>query len=202
MPVTDVTALALNRLGWKITDGASWNRAIEDFQRGYALPGQPALLVDGKAGPKTRRAVVLSDERRKAGQGTASEHFSYAEWRCSCGGRLAGCRLVVVQRDLLIGLEGYRAAYSPGGVEVVSGYRCPAQNAAVGGATDSQHLYGGAADVTYAATDIAVRRLRRFSGIGRARSTHKVRHVDVRHVTGHNRSGGTPDAPTTWDYAA
>lgn len=199
--MTDMTVLRLNRLGWRVTSGDSFGRAIADFQRGYALPGQPALLVDGKAGSKTRAAIALSDTRRAKGQPTASAHFSFAEWRCQCGGRYAGCRLIVVHRALLIGLEALRAANYPNGMSVASGYRCPIHNAKAGGATNSQHLFGAACDVAYAASDLAVKRLRRFSGIGRSASTHKVRHVDVRHLSGHNTTGGTPDQPTIWNYA-
>lgn len=194
----DVRA-ALTALGWNSDDDLS--RAISDYQRGCALPGRPALLVDGKAGPKTQAALRMSLARLRAGQGTASEHFSYSEFRCRCGGRYARCATVRVHRDLLIGLETYRAAVRRA-VTVVSGYRCPQRNAEVGGATSSQHVYGAAADVEYAASDVAVRRLRRFSGIGRSAKTRKVRHVDVRHVSGNNTTGGTPDRPTIWNYAA
>ena len=42
-------------------------------------------------------------------------------------------------------LEPLRQALGP--VRVSSGYRCPALNAAIGGARDSQHLTGHAADI-------------------------------------------------------
>jgi zinc D-Ala-D-Ala carboxypeptidase len=200
MATTEVSA-QLVKLGWNPKDAVQLRLAVEAFQQGYALPGQPALLVDGKAGPKTRAAITRSVLRLQRGEPTASAHFSFSEWRCRCGGRYAGCRVILVHRELLVGLEDLRAQHYPSGLSIVSGYRCPIRNAKVGGATDSQHLYGGASDVEYAVSDVAVKRLRRFSGIGRSASTHKVRHVDVRHLTGHNSTHGTPARPTIWNYA-
>lgn len=188
----------LKALGWLCRNADELHRAIEDFQRGWFL-GDP-LAVDGNPGPNTQRALTISLDRLKGGQGTASAHFSYREWRCGCGGSRNGCRVIVVHRPLLADLEVYRAQLGHG-VTIASGYRCPLHNADVGGAKDSQHLYGGAADVAYDLSDVTVAKLRRFSGIGRSEKTHLVRHVDVRHLTGHNSTGGTPDRPTIWNYA-
>lgn len=187
---------ALIYLGWRIRDEADLARAAEDFQRGFALPGMDALLVDGKLGPKTRLAIQASYDRGKKGQPTASEFFSYGEFACQCRGKYTDCRRIRVHRELLLGLNGYRRAAGP--TEIVSGYRCVRHNAAVGGASSSQHVYGAAADLAYKLRVKAVARLRRFAGIG-----HKgdlVRHVDVRHVSGNNTTGGTPDRPTLWRY--
>jgi zinc D-Ala-D-Ala carboxypeptidase len=199
--MTDASVQAIVRLGFRVTDGASWKRAVEDFQRGYALPGRPALHVDGVAGKVTRAAIAECDARRKAGHPTASKWFSFTDFRCKCGGRYARCHVVLVHRDLLVGLDRYRDSVGKP-VKVVSGYRCPTHNAKVGGATSSQHLYGAAADLEYLVSTTVMRRLRRFSGIGQSASSRKVRHVDVRHLSGHNTTGGTPDRPTVWNYAS
>lgn len=198
MTPADVPA-ALKRLGWRIRDDRDLARAAADFQRGYALPGRPALLVDGKAGPKTRTELAQSLARLNAGQPTASRSFSYAEFGCGCRGRYPDCARIRVHRELLLGLEEYRDA-AGGPVAVVSGYRCDRHNAAVGGASSSQHLYGAAVDLRYQLKVAAVERLRAFSGIG-----HKgglVRHVDVRHVSGNNTTAGTPARPTKWKYGS
>lgn len=194
--MTDTTAADLKRLGWKPNSPEALTRAITDYQRGFALPGRPALLVDGKAGPRTQAAIALSLANLKAGKPTASRWFSFSEFRCKCGGKSDGCAVVRVHRALLIGLDQYRTAHGP--TTIVSGYRCPARNQKVGGASVSQHVYGAAADIALKAPVKVVQRLRRFSGIG-----HKgglVRHVDVRHVSGNNTTGGTPDRPTMWKY--
>lgn len=186
---------ALREMGWAGVDVAV---DVADFQRGWNLG--PALLVDGKNGPKTREAIRTSLRNRRSGKPDASASFSYDEFACGCGGTLRGCRRIRVHRDLLVDLEEYRRTLGRP-VRIVSGYRCPLHNVRVGGATASQHLWGAAADVEYALPWRVVARLRLFSGIGRSKRTGKVRHVDVRHVSGHN-NGGTPSRPVIWDYAA
>lgn len=186
---------ALRTFGWA---GANLAADLAEFQRAWNLG--PALAVDGKNGPRTREAIRLSLRRHLAGQPDASAHFSFDEFACRCAGRLPGCRRIVVQRALLQALERYRQL--AGAVAVLSGYRCPAHNQAVGGATSSQHLYGSAADISYRRSWRDVAALRVFGGIGRSKRSGLVRHVDVRQVSGHNTTGATPDHPTVWDYAA
>lgn len=190
---------ALRRLGWRIRNDAELKAATVEFQRAYNLG--PALHIDGSNGPQTRVAIRASLAALKAGRPTASAHFSFAEFTCGCRGRYPECRRIRLHRGLLVGLEVYRAKVGHS-IQVASGYRCPRHNAAVGGATSSQHLYGAACDVNYALSDAAVAKLRAFSGIGRSKKTGLVRHVDVRHLSGNNTTGGTPDRPTRWIYAA
>ena len=77
--------------------------------------------------------------------GYASEHFKFSEFRCKCCGELHpdGDK---PPETLLNYLEDIRAAFGAP-VHINSGYRCPAHNAAVGGATSSQHMAGTAADI-------------------------------------------------------
>lgn len=194
----------LHGLGWtkaELSHDGHYHQALEDFQRGWA--NGPALLVDGKHGKLTDAALREATERKHAGEGTASPHFSYAEWQCHCGGKYKTCRRVVVWRELLKGLEELRGEFYPGGLSPVSGYRCESYNDIDvyhgRGGTGSQHIYGDACDLppTVAYHDVA--RLRRFSGIGIVRATGKVAHVDVRHIAGHN-NGGYPSAPMIWYY--
>lgn len=186
----------LKTLGWKCRNPAEVDRALRDFQRGWNLG--PALLVDGKNGPLTRTALRTSLNRRKAGKPDASEHFDFREFACKCGGRRAGCAVIRVHRELLGSLEDYRAFAGP--TEIVSGYRCPAHNASVGGASSSQHVYGSAADVRPVLKTLTVARRRVFAGIGYQGSTGLVRHVDRRDVSGNNPTCGTLARPTTWRY--
>lgn len=71
-----------------------------------------------------------------------SEHFSDREFRCKCG----KCTLPEISKELLEVLERVRAEFK-GKVVITSGYRCVAHNAVVGGATNSQHCLGIAADI-------------------------------------------------------
>jgi hypothetical protein len=186
-------AAALVDLGWRNTPT---DAALVELQRALGL------RPDGVNGPLTREAVRRSLRQHKAGKPSASLWFSFDEFACGCGGHLPGCRGIVVQPELLHRLDYYRSEGVRGPVVIVSGYRCPMHNKRVGGAPLSQHLYGAAADVNYRLSWRKVRALRLFAGIGRSRRTGKVRHVDVRDVSGHNTTGGTPAAPTVWDYAA
>ena len=70
-----------------------------------------------------------------------SEHFSESEFACHhCGEVKANPRLIELLEEL---------RYNTGGLplEINSGYRCPYWNEHEGGASNSQHLYGNAADV-------------------------------------------------------
>lgn len=68
-------------------------------------------------------------------------------------------------------------------IHVSCGYRCPEHNAAVGGVSNSQHIYGNAADIY--TDDLSVDSLADaaaavgFDGIGRYYDSQFV-HVDVR----------------------
>ncbi len=155
-----------------------------DFQRGFAFYD---LLVDGAAGPQTWRALQTSVDKT----GRASDHFWFREFKSKGNG------WIKVHRALLRGLEVYRQRYGP--TKIVSGYRDPLYNRRVGGATNSQHLYGNASDLPEIASINAVRNLGVFSGIGYVHSTGRVAHVDVRHM-GPNTTGGTPSNPTVWVY--
>lgn len=188
---------ALKTLGWKCRTDDEVDRALRDFQRGWNL-GDP-LTVDGKNGPLTRTALRFSLARRKAGKPDASPHFSFRDFACKCGGRRTGCAVIRVHRELLESLEALRPLQGP--TQVVSGYRCPAHNQAVGGASTSQHLFGSACDITPRLKTSAVTRLRRFAGIGYQGSTGLVRHVDRRDCSGTNPTHGTVGQPTTWRYS-
>lgn len=87
------------------------------------------------------------------GQGQLSEHFSFAELTVTAHvsllekNRFEAAAFVPALAELCaILLEPLRRRFGP--VRVLSGYRCPALNAAVGGAANSQHLRGEAADIT------------------------------------------------------
>lgn len=180
----------LKALGFRITKGSTYSTAVRGFQAGWN--NGTALKVDGLMGPATSTALRKADTLRKGGKPTASKSFGYKEFQCKCGGKYSACRGVLVQRKLLAALEKYRAKY--GSTTIVSGYRCKGHNSAVDGATQSQHLTGTAADIPYKATASQVKSLGVFTGIGKSRSTQKVRHVDVR--------TGKSGTPTVWNYAS
>jgi hypothetical protein len=177
----------LESMGFRVRSNAEFKAVIRTFQAGYNAG--PWLTIDGICGPATSAALA---------QGRASAHFKWAEFKCTCGGRYSDCRRIRVSRDLLASLEKYRTRVGRS-VTVVSGYRCPGRNAEVGGASDSQHLYGFACDVKDRLSREAVKDLHALAGIGRDRVTGQVEHLDRRDKSGHN-NGGTLDVPMEWTY--
>jgi len=71
-----------------------------------------------------------------------SEHFSEKEFQCHCG----KCTMPTISQELLDVLEQLRSEFSAT-IAITSGYRCPDHNKTVGGAKDSQHCHGIAADI-------------------------------------------------------
>lgn len=177
-------------------------QTVKSFQEAWNL--DDALVVDGVIGPKTTAAMNESLSRHRAGETDISTHFSASEFHCHCGGKLAGCKLVIIRHELLVNLEKLRAAYGRP-VVLLDGYRCPKHNAQVSGsATDSQHMYGNAVDPDdLDMTRDQVRALHLFSGIGSKRANpHLVKHVDVRHADKtHNTTKSTVTSPALWYYA-
>lgn len=180
-------------------DNASrtYSTAVAGFQTGWNL-GAP-LVADGKFGPLTSNALALSYARLRKGLPTMSANFSYTEFRCKCGGRYANCRRIWEIRAHIRRLEALRSKNGP--VRIVSGCRCPSYNHAVGGASSSQHQFGGASDIAGQRSVTWMRNQRLFAGIGYNNSSKLVVHVDSRDVAGHNTTGGTPARPTTWVYS-
>jgi zinc D-Ala-D-Ala carboxypeptidase len=181
---------SLASLGWPIAVDGSYGpttfQAVKDFQLGFSPYD---LLVDGHAGPQTWQALNTS----LYFGGACGDGFLFREWKSKGNG------WIKVHRHLVRCLVEYKKRY--GKPTIVSGYRDPLRNRQIGGASNSQHLYGNAADIPGVASINAVRNLGLFSGIGYRASDGKVVHVDVREA-GPNTTGGTSRNPTVWRYAS
>lgn len=70
-----------------------------------------------------------------------SQHFIRREFECQCG-----CGTDTVDAELLFILDDLRSLLGVP-VTITSGYRCEIHNKDVGGANNSQHLIGKAADI-------------------------------------------------------
>lgn len=117
-----------------------------------------------------------------------SEHFSHDELRCP------HCGVNLCTRLLLMALEQLRGTVGRP-VIVTSAYRCTAHNRAVGGALNSKHILGEAADVrvkgvTGAQLETAALACELITAIGRSDTANYI-HIDVRKV-----------APVRWCYDA
>ncbi len=135
-PVGQITA-------WVFANG------VAGFQEAFAWWN---LTADGDAGPMTARAVmhVVNND------GRLSPHFSIAEFACK------HCGQVKAWRPTLESLESEREILGRG-INIISGYRCPEHNERVGGARNSQHLYGKAGDKN---TLVSSSEAAGFTGIG------------------------------------
>ena len=108
-----------------------------------------------------------------------SPHFRLGEFACK-----DGSDKVLVDDDLVFLLEQIREA-AGGAVTINSAYRSPAHNAAVGGVSSSQHLYGRAADIVVDGASpllvgqIAEYYLDQWGGIGVYQT---FTHVDTRSI--------------------
>ncbi len=165
----------LNANGFPTSDKGGYTEAVKRFQTAYCGPGG-WLAIDGVVGPKTEAVLRFLPK--------LSTHFQVSELACKHCGRC------YVHRELLSALEKLREKYGRP-ITLLSGYRCPTHNKAVGGASDSQHVHGRAVDpVTMIPFDY-VRKINRFSGIG-TRGAYAA-HYDV-------RIEATPQNPARWVY--
>lgn len=111
-----------------------------------------------------------------------SKYFTEDEFRCHCCGELPEQG---ISAELLNILDLIREELAMP-LTVLSGYRCPVNNAACGGVKNSQHLLGIAADLTYEHIDVDM--LAQIAencgadGIGKYWSQGFV-HVDMRGYT-------------------
>ena len=149
--------------------GPRTRRAVEQLQRCCSLK------IDGVAGPQTLQALALLLPHRPRSGRRLSRYFAETEFACRC------CGQVRVNPRLVHLLEQLREQLGGKPVVVSSAYRCVAHNRAVGGAKQSQHLLGNAADVIVtgaALRDVAaVAEKLGFAGVGRYNG---FTHVDVR----------------------
>ena len=198
------TKRILGVLGWRVDTPKRFERAVRDFQAAWNFAAY--LGVDGNPGPLTRTALATAETRRKNGQGDISQNFSAREFACRCNGANSACHRIVAPRAIVQAAERLRPLIGP--FTPYRAYRCPVENARVGGAKKSQHLYGFAIDLgtekgVYDLSVATVQGLKIASGIGyyTVSGRNVVRHVDLRHVST-TKTAGTVTAPGKWSYGA
>lgn len=113
--------------------------------------------------------------------GDLTQHFSRAEFTSRDRAEAdPSCRLLAM-------LERLRLIAGDKPLRIVSGYRSPEHNRAVGGAEDSRHLHNDAADIPSGYATVA--QAERAGAVGIGWKGKWAIHVDVR-----------PGPPARWSY--
>mgnify|MGYP003291522703 CR=1 FL=1 len=122
-------------------------------------------------------AAVKVYSKAKDGNKQLTKNFKVREFACS-----DGSDVVFISEGLVAVLQQIRSHFGKA-VTINSGYRTPAKNKQVGGATYSQHLYGLAADITVkgvAPKDVAAYAESLLPNTGGIGIYSTFTHIDVR----------------------
>jgi peptidoglycan hydrolase-like protein with peptidoglycan-binding domain len=153
MSGNDVKELQIRVAGWAADSttqtyialdgvfGSATESAVRRFQSAWGL------TVDGIAGPQTQNQMYALES-----SDCSTSHFDYTEFDspdCACfsGGKVSEATTKENVRRLMWKLEGVRRTVGDRAITITSGFRTISYNNSVGGASNSMHLYGIAADI-------------------------------------------------------
>jgi zinc D-Ala-D-Ala carboxypeptidase len=157
--------------------GPATKAAVQRFQSAYGLG------ADGIAGSATfTKIYALQDDD------CTPIHFTYAELDDGCGGSgydggpLSEAATKANALQTMWQLEALRHALGDVSINISSGFRSIPCNNSVGGASNSQHLYGRAADLTGSPSLCTLAKQARYHGFGGIFGPGYPGHDDHTHV--------------------
>ena len=125
------------------------------------------------------------------GEKNLTTNFKVKEFRCQ-----DGSDTILIDSDLVNYLQKIRE-WTGAAVTITSGYRTPSHNASQGGASNSYHVKGQAADIVVSGkTPIEIARLAQTIGMKGIIKYSGFVHVDTRTTKYFSNDGGTTSCTT------